>query len=235
MNFIILAGGEGTRLKQLTTAVNKHLLPAGAKPVICHSLELAEKLGASRILLITQPHNIAKFSILTKNKNIYFAGQQEPDGIAGALKYAEEFSSNQDINVILGDNIFNKEAMSNIHRSFSMFNSGATIWYYPVNNPQDYGNVVIKNGVPIKIVEKPKSVESNNAIVGLYRFDRTVWAKLKAIQKSARGEYEVVDIINQYLNEQKLYCHELRGKWYDVGHSIDAYYRMLLNVTNNGG
>lgn len=231
MKGVVLAGGLATRLRPLTAVTNKHLLPIYNKPMIFYALESMAKAGITEILLSSSPDHAGHFTNLLKagedfNLNIYYAVQQNPKGgIADGISYAEEFARGEKILVILGDNIFNTDLKSAIER-FSQKEKGAMI--YGIRMPTDSGQYGViemdKTGKVLSLEEKPQHPKSDIAQTGIYMYDDRVFDFIRQLKPSARGELEVTDLNNLYLEEGTLSC-ELLDWWIDAGTSFDELLR----------
>ena len=240
---IILAGGNGTRLHPLTLTISKQLLPIYDKPMIYYPLTTLMLGGIKEILIITTPHDNKLFKKLLGDGSqfglsITYLIQQNPDGLAQAFLIGEDFIGDSNVTLILGDNLFHGDELS---KKLSCHNNnnfeGATIFGYPVKDPERYGVINFnKEGKIEKIEEKPSEPKSSLAVTGLYFYDNTVIKKAKSIKASDRGELEISDINNLYLKEQKLKVEILsRGvAWLDTGkfdslHDAGGYIRTLEN------
>tara|TARA_S200000501_G_scaffold375330_1_gene427062 strand:- start:584 stop:1471 length:888 start_codon:yes stop_codon:yes gene_type:complete len=221
---IILAGGKGTRLFPITTVVSKQLLPIYDKPMIYYPLSTLMLSGIREILIITNEKDEILFRDLLGNGqkfgiSIEYKTQKKPEGIAQAFIIADEFIKGNSVTLILGDNIFYGKGLINLLEK-SNNNNNATIFAYPVKDPERYGVVEFnKKFEVISIKEKPKKPKSNYAITGIYYYDNTVLEKAKSIKPSKRGELEISDINNLYLEENCLNV-ELFGRglaWLDTG------------------
>jgi glucose-1-phosphate thymidylyltransferase len=228
---IILAGGQGTRLSPLTKIINKQLLPLYDKPIIFYPLSVLMLAGIKDILIITNPNEDKNFKkILGNGSNfgikIRYVEQKKPNGLPEAFIIGEKFIQNQNVVLILGDNFFyGQDFIINLIRSLKL-KDGSTIFTYPVNNPQNYGVVELKNKKIKNIIEKPKKTNSNLAITGIYLFDNNVINFSKKLKPSKRKELEIVDLVNEYLKRKKLNVEFIgRGNaWLDTG-SIDSLYK----------
>ena len=237
---IILAGGTGSRLYPITKALSKQLLPVYDKPMIYYPLSTLMSSGIKDILIITNPHERINFEILLGDGsnlgiNLKYANQDSPNGIAEAFIIGEKFIGDSPVTLILGDNIFHGSDLKNLLIESFNKEAGATIFAYPVRDPERYGVIEfdISNKV-ISIEEKPTSPKSSFAITGIYVFDNTVVEKSKKIKPSPRGELEITDLHNMYLKEQNLSVNILqRGSaWLDTGnidslHEASSYIRTL--------
>ena len=221
---IILAGGKGTRLSPLTKVINKQLLPLYDKPLIYYPLSILMLAGIKDILIITNTGEDASFKkILGNGSNfgikIQYLEQKKPNGLPEAFIIGEKFINKEDIALILGDNFFYGQGFTKRLKEKTKKNSGATIFTYQVNNPQDYGIVSIKKNKIINIKEKPKKSKSKFAVTGLYFFDNNVVNFSKKLRPSKRGELEIVDILKRYLKRKELKA-EFMGRgsaWLDTG------------------
>ncbi|KFZ36856.1 glucose-1-phosphate thymidylyltransferase [Shewanella mangrovi] len=225
MKGIILAGGSGSRLYPATLGVNKQLLPVYDKPLIYYPLTTLMLAGIREILLICTPSDLATYkAILADGQQwgirLEYALQPTPDGIAQAFLIAEEFIGDDAVCLILGDNIFHGHGLSKTLQQAASQQDGATVFGYYVQDPERYGVVEFDNsGMAVAIEEKPKLPKSNYAVTGLYFYDNDVVALAKQLSPSARGELEISDINNLYLNRGKLRVEKLsRGAaWLDTG------------------
>ena len=227
MKGIILAGGSGTRLYPLTKTTSKQLLPVYDKPMIYYPLSTLMQFGIKDILIISTPvdtPNIEKLFGDGKKlgMNIKYAVQQEPKGIAQAFTIGADFIADDDVCLILGDNIFYMGGQFPYFKSVVNQNAGknATIFAYHVSDPERFGVVEFdENLKAISIEEKPKNPKSNYASVGLYFYPYDVVKKASELKPSARGEFEITDLNNQYLNEGRMSVVPMRrgNAWLDAG------------------
>ncbi len=220
MKGVILAGGLGTRLYPLTYATNKHLLPVYDKPMIYYPIQTLVNTGIKEILVVTGGPHAGHFLQVLKNgkefgiHHLEFAYQEGEGGIPAALALAEDFSDNQPIVVILGDNT----ADADIKPAIEKFKKGAMIFLKEVPDPQRFGVAVFdENQKIIKIEEKPAVPKSNFAVTGLYLYDHQVFDFIRTLKPSARGELEITDVNNLYLEKGELEWFELKGFWSDAG------------------
>ena len=227
---IILAGGKGTRLSPLTKVINKQLLPLYDKPLIFYPLSILMLAGIRNILIITNiGEDVSFIKILGDGSNfgikIQYLEQKKPNGLPEAFIIGEKFINNENIALILGDNFFYGQGFTKRLKEKTKKNSGATIFTYQVNNPEDYGIVTIKNNKIINIKEKPKKSKSKFAVTGLYFFDNNVVDFSKKLRPSKRKELEIVDLLKKYLKRKKLKA-EFMGRgsaWLDTG-SIETLF-----------
>jgi glucose-1-phosphate thymidylyltransferase len=221
INPVILAGGSGSRLGNLTKATNKHLLPYKNGVVIDSVFKLASSQGTP--LVITNPESVGSIASYLGTK-AYYGVQEKPLGIADAIKVAKSFCIEDGIAVILGDNYFCENAAHQIKITMDTFTSGCSVFVKEVNNPKHYGVMHINDKGNWVAKEKPKNPKSNLALTGAYVFDSQIWDILPKLKPSKRGEYEVTDIINAY-PEKDLDVVKLRGDWKDLGKSVKHYWK----------
>lgn len=227
MKGIILAGGSGTRLYPLTKTTSKQLLPVYDKPMIYYPLSTLLLFGIKDILIISTPQDTPNIEKLFGNGkklglNISYAIQPEPKGIAQAFTIGADFIGNDDVCLILGDNIFYMGEQLHTFRDEVEKNKGkrATIFAYHVSDPERFGVVEFDSNLKaISIEEKPKQPKSNYASVGLYFYPKDVVEKAKGLKPSARGELEITDLNNLYLNEGRMSVVPMRrgNAWLDAG------------------
>ena len=235
MKGIILAGGSGTRLHPITSAISKQMLPVYDKPMIYYPLSVLMLAGIRDILVISTPRDLPGFRNLLGDGrdlglNFSFKEQPSPDGLAQAFIIGEDFIGDDPVCMILGDNIFYGQGFGEVLLNTATLTKGACIFGYYVTDPERYGVVEFdKNKKVLSIEEKPLKPKSNYAVTGLYFYDNTVVKKAKSLKPSARGELEITDLNKLYLQEGKLEINLMgRGMaWLDTG-----TYESLLQAAN---
>jgi len=238
MKGVVLAGGSGSRLFPLTKITNKHLLPIYNKPMIYYPIETLVNGGIGEILLVTGGKNSGDFLRLLSNgrefglKHLHYTYQEGEGGIADALSLAEHFADSDKLCVILGDNIIE----SNIRQAAEDFRrqpSGAKILLKQVPDAERFGVAEISDGRIVGIEEKPSRPKSNYAVTGIYFYDASVFEKVKRLQPSGRGELEITDVNNAYIEEGSMSYGFLEGWWTDAG-TFDSLRRASNLVAENG-
>ncbi|MBA7497338.1 Glucose-1-phosphate thymidylyltransferase [subsurface metagenome] len=238
MKGVILAGGTGTRLYPLTNATNKHLLPVGKEPMIYNPIKQLLSAGIIDILIITSKQHMGDVvRLLGSGKefgcDFTFKVQEEAKGIAHALLLAEYFANNEKIVVILGDNITTHSIKPYVE-NFEKQNSGAKVLLRKVSDPERYGIAALDELKVIKIEEKPKDPKSNFAVIGIYMYDNKVFDIIKILKPSARGEYEITSVNNEYIKNNELTYDILKGEWTDAGtfESLQYANKMAFKYNN---
>ena len=234
---IILAGGLGTRMSPLTKTTNKQLLPVYDKPLIYYPLSILMLAGIKEILIIVNKGTTNQFKkILLNGQNfgvkITYAEQDKPRGLPDAFKIGKKFIGNDNISLILGDNFFYGQSLSEKLKKASKLKKGAIIFTYPVKNPSRFGVVTIKGKKIVSLIEKPKNSSSNLAITGLYFFDNSVVKKTLSLKNSKRNELEIIDLLKMYKKNNLLKTEALgRGAaWLDAG-TIEDFNQTSLFVS----
>ena len=222
MKGVILAGGLGTRLHPLTRVTNKHLLPIYDRPMIFYPIEKLVEAGIEDILIVTGGNHAGEFLRLLGNgrefglKHINYTYQAGEGGIAEALGLAEHFSDGQPVVVILGDNLFENSLAGAVGR-FREQGTGAKVLLKEVDDPERFGVAVVEGDRVVRIVEKPKDPPSRLAVTGVYMYDARVFDIVKTLKPSGRGELEITDVNNRYIEWGSLSHELLDGWWTDAG------------------
>jgi glucose-1-phosphate thymidylyltransferase len=222
MKGIILAGGLGMRLSPLTKITNKHLLPIYDKPMVYYPLTTLVEAGIDDILIVTGGNNAGDFLRLLGNgkefglKHINYTYQEGEGGIAEALGLAEFFADSEKICVILGDNIIEKNIKSAV-KAFDTQKEGAKILLKEVPDPQRFGVPEFEGDRIVRIEEKPENPKSNYAVTGIYMYDHNVFDIIKPLKPSGRGELEITDVNNAYIERGTMTYDILDGWWSDAG------------------
>ncbi|MBI5115680.1 NTP transferase domain-containing protein [Candidatus Poribacteria bacterium] len=222
MKGVVLAGGLGTRLYPLTKVTNKHLLPVYNKPMIYYPIETLVGAGITDILLVTGGNSAGDFLRLIGNgkefglKHINYTYQEGEGGIAEALGLAEHFADRDLITVVLGDNIIESSIRKAVD-DFKRQKEGAKIFLKAVDDPERFGVAVLNGDKVTRIDEKPKKPESSYAVIGIYMYDGTVFDIIKTLKPSGRGELEITDVNNAYIERGSMTYEILDGWWTDAG------------------
>jgi len=232
MKGIVLAGGLGTRLSPLTRVTNKHLLPVFDQPMVHYPIRTLIDAGITDILIVTGGNSAGDFLKLLRNgaefglNRLNYAYQEGEGGIAAALGMAEHFADGGPICVVLGDNILEKSIAAFV-RKFRHQGSGAKILLSKVHDPQRFGVPVFENDRVVKIEEKPADPKSQYAVIGVYMYDNRVFDIIKTLKPSHRGELEITDVNNAYIEAGDLSCDVIDGWWTDAG-----TFESLLKASN---
>ena len=239
MKGVILAGGTGSRLFPLTKVTNKHLLPVYNKPMIFYPIECMVKAGIDEVLLVTGGNNAGDFIRLLGNgrefglKHLNYTYQEGAGGIAQALGLAEHFAEGDSIMLILGDNIV-EHSLLDACKKFRHQGQGAKILLSPVENPKAYGVAEMDGDRVVRIVEKPAQPKSNLAVIGIYFYDGKVFDIVKTLKPSGRGELEITDVNNAYIDRGEMTADKVHGHWADAGENIDFYLKACNTVAQFG-
>jgi glucose-1-phosphate thymidylyltransferase len=222
MKGVVLAGGTGSRLNPLTRVTNKHLLPIYDKPMVYYPIQTLVNAGVHEILLVTGGKNAGDFLRLLGNgrdfglKHLNYTYQEGEGGIADALALAEHFADGDSICVILGDNIIENNILQAVG-NFAKQKQGAKILLKEVSDAHRFGVAEVRGNHVVGIEEKPKRSKSNYAVIGIYLYDETVFSKIRRLKPSGRGELEITDVNNFYIEEGTLTYEVLEGWWTDAG------------------
>lgn len=221
MKGIILAGGTGSRLFPLTKVTNKHLLPVGQEAMIMHPIQKMKDAGIRKILIVTgTEHMGALVSLLGSGKDFgvefTYRVQDEAGGIAQALALGENFAGGEPICVILGDNIF-QDGIEADAKAFEAQGTGARVMLKQVHDPERYGVARLDGEKVVEVIEKPKVPPSDWAVTGIYFFDGRVFDIIRTLEPSARGEYEITDVNNDYIQRGEMSFGRFEGWWTDAG------------------
>jgi glucose-1-phosphate thymidylyltransferase len=243
MKGVILAGGTGSRLHPLTRITNKHLLPIYDRPMISYAIEALVKAGVTEMMLVTGGTHAGEFLRLLGNgqefgiDRLFYAYQDKPGGIAEALGLAEKFVGGDRVVVLLGDNIFGR-SIRHCVEAFRKQQRGARVVLSKETDPEHLRHLGVAelNGSRRieRIIEKPEHPPSEYAVTGVYFYDDTVWKVLPELKPSGRGELEITDVNNWYLERGLMEYDVLDGYWGDAGESMDAYYAAHDFVRANG-
>jgi glucose-1-phosphate thymidylyltransferase len=229
MKGVILAGGLGTRLRPLTLVTNKHLLPVYDRPMIYYPIEKLVEAGIEDILIVTGGNHAGEFLRLLGNgrqfglKHLNYTYQEGEGGIAEALGLAEHFADGEPVVVILGDNLF-EDSLAEPIRRFRHQGEGAKILLKEVDDPERFGVAELDGDRVVRIIEKPKDPPSRYAVTGVYMYDARVFDIIKTLKPSGRGELEITDVNNRYIEWGALTYEVLDGWWTDAG-TIESLYR----------
>jgi glucose-1-phosphate thymidylyltransferase len=229
MKGVVLAGGTGSRLYPLTKVTNKHLLPVYDKPMIYYPIQTLMDAGIDKILIVTGGKNAGDFlRLLGSGKDLgavhlNYTYQEGEGGIADALSLAESFADGDSICVILGDNIIHGSLRGPVE-DFRRQGAGASILLKDVQDAQRFGVAEVRDGRIVRIEEKPEHPKSNYAVTGIYMYDPTVFQKIRQLVPSRRGELEITDVNNSYIDEGNMTFSLLEGWWTDAG-TFDSLHR----------
>jgi len=243
MKGVVLAGGTGSRLDPLTRITNKHLLPIYDRPMIEYAIEALVSAGVVEIMVVTGGTHAGEFLRLLGNGQAYgcdrllYAYQERPGGIAEALGLAEHFVEHERSVVMLADNVFEQSIRPTVER-FRSQQYGARLVLTQVDNPEHLRHLGVpeldEDGRLVRIIEKPKDPPSGYAVTGIYFYDGAVWDVLPSLDPSGRGELEITDVNNWYVDRGAIEYDIVEGFWGDAGESIDAYYAVNDFVRRNG-
>ena len=242
MKGVILAGGTGTRLHPMTRITNKHLLPVYDKPMIYYPIESLVMAGIQDIMVVTGGNHAGEFLRLLGDggefglKHLSYSYQDRPGGIAEALGLAEHFVDGDRFVVMLGDNIL-EETIAPYVENFRRQDGGARVLLKEMDDPghlQHLGVPIMENGRIRYIREKPRTPPSPYAVIGVYMYDSTVFEIVRNLRPSGRGELEITDVNNAYVDRDDLEFDVISGFWGDAGESINVYYEVIDFVRQHG-
>lgn len=227
MKGIILAGGTGTRLLPMTRVTNKHLLPVYDKPMVMWPLLTLKDAGVTEIMIVSGRGHAGHFLELLGSGSehgvhLNYAVQEKAGGIAEALSYAEDFADEGPIAVILGDNVYEERV------DVKDFKTGARIFLKKVVDPERFGVATLSGDKVVRIIEKPDVPETEYAVTGMYLFDASVFNKIRNLTPSARGELEITDVNNAYIDEGVMDARIVNGFWTDAGTVESLYHASTL-------
>jgi glucose-1-phosphate thymidylyltransferase len=238
MKGIILAGGLGTRLFPLTKITNKHLLPVFDRPMIYYPIETLVNAGINDIMIVTGGKKSGDFLSLLGNgsdfglKHLNYTYQVGEGGIADALGLCEHWASDDDICVILGDNLIERNIKKAVV-DFKGQGNGAKIMLKEVHDPERFGVATLDGGKVEAIIEKPKDPKSNLAVIGIYMYDNRVFDVIQNLEPSDRGELEITDVNNWYIKDASMTYEVLDGWWTDAG-TFESLHRSASLVADGG-
>ncbi len=223
MKGIILAGGTGSRLAPMTNVTNKHLLPVYDRPMVMHPLGMLVDVGIKEIMIVAGKGHAGHFLELLGSGadlgiRLSYAVQEKPGGIAQALAHTEDFADGGSVAVVLGDNIFGDRL------DLSGFSKGARIHLKEVDDAQRFGVATLEGSKVTRIVEKPERPETRYAVTGLYLYDAQVYGFIRALRPSPRGELEITDVNNKYIEKGQMEARVISGFWTDAG-TVESLYR----------
>jgi glucose-1-phosphate thymidylyltransferase len=242
MKGVLLAGGTGSRLHPLTRITNKHLLPIFDRPMISYGVEALVKAGIGEIMVVTGGTHAGEFLRLLSNGDdhgvdrLFYAYQDRPGGIAEALGLTERFVGDDPVLVMLADNIFGQTIRPTIE-AFAKQESGARIVLSQIDEPshlRHLGVPELQDGRVTRIIEKPQIPPSSYCVTGVYCYDPSVFSVISTLVPSSRGELEITDVNNHYIDAGLMSYDVLEGFWGDAGESIEAYYGVNDFVRHNG-
>jgi len=239
---VILAGGKGTRLHPLTRITNKHLLPIYDRPMVTYAIEALVKAGLTELMLVTGGMHAGEFFRLLGNGHdhgidrLLYAYQEEEGGIADALALAERFVDRDRVLVMLADNVFERSIRMAVENFERQERGGRIVLAHlpETEHLRHLGVAELEGDRVLGIVEKPEEPQSEYAVTGVYFYDEAVWEVIPTLEPSGRGELEITDVNNWYVEQGTMEYDVLEGFWGDAGESIDAYYEVNDFVRQNG-
>ena len=236
---IILAGGTGSRLEPLTRITNKHLLPVYDRPMIYFAIQQLAGAGIDRIMIVTGGNHAGEFLRLLGNgssfglKHLDYAYQERAGGIAEALALCEWFAAGDPVAVLLGDNIFERSIAPTVAR-FREQPHGARLLLTEVDNPAAYGVAELDSERIVRILEKPERPPSKLIVTGLYLYEASVFDMVKTLRPSGRGELELTDVNNRFIEQGAATFDRTDGYWADCGESIESLFQASRLVAERG-
>ena len=239
MKGVVLAGGLGVRLRPLTAVTNKHLLPVYNQPMIYYPIQTLVNAGITDIMIVTGGNSAGDFLKLLGNgkafglKHLNYTYQEGEGGIAEALALVEHFAAGDSVCVVLGDNIIEGNIAAAV-RAFRAHGAGAKILLKQVPDPQRFGVPELDGDRVTRIEEKPKSPKSEYAVIGIYMYDASVYDIIRTLKPSGRGELEITDVNNPYIELGPLTHERVRGYWADCGELIEKYIESINLVAAQG-
>jgi glucose-1-phosphate thymidylyltransferase len=242
MKGVILAGGSGTRLHPLTRITNKHLLPIYDRPMVAYAIEALVTADVTELMIVSGGTHAGEFFRLLGNGHewgidrLSYAYQERAGGIAEALGLAERYAGGDPIVVMLADNVFER-SIKHAVVNFREQGGGARILLSPEDDPEHLrhlGVPEIDDGRVVRIIEKPDEPPSNFAVTGVYFYDPSVFEIIPELEPSGRGELEITDVNNWFIDQGSMQYDVVEGFWGDAGESIDAYYAVNDFVRSNG-
>ena len=240
MKGVVLGGGLGTRLQPLTRITNKHLLPVYDKPMIYYPIQMLVDAGVNDIMLVTGGNAAGDFLRLIGNgedfglSRINYAYQKGEGGIAEALGLCREFVGDDKLIVALGDNILEKSIVDGV-TAFAAQDEGARIFLKKVDHPWEYGIAEIEGDRVVRIVEKPTDPPTDLAVIGVYMYPPDVFDIITTLKPSGRGELEITDVNNAYIDRAKLQYDMLEGWWMDAGENHESLLHANIAVARQAG
>ena len=238
MKGVVLAGGLGSRLKPLTKVTNKHLLPVYDQPMIYYPIQTLVNAGIDEIMIVTGGNSAGDFLKLLGNgkdfglKHINYTYQEGEGGIADALSLVEHFADEEPICVVLGDNLIEGNICKAV-QDYEKQGEGAKILLKEVSDPERFGVPKLDGEKVVHITEKPENPDSNFAVIGIYFYDKQVFDVIRGLEPSARGELEITDVNNYYIDRNQLTWNKLDGWWTDAG-TFESLHKASNLVTETG-
>ncbi len=240
MKGVVLAGGLGTRLYPLTKITNKHLLPVYDRPMIYYPIQMLVEAGITDIMIVTGGNGAGEFLRLLGNgrdfglKRIHYTYQEGEGGIADALGLAEEFVEGDKVVVVLGDNLLERGIRSGVE-SFRRQQRGARIFLKEVEHPWEYGIAQLEGERITGVIEKPREDVGRLAVIGVYMYPADVFDVVRGLKPSARGELEITDVNNHYIERGEMEYEIVEGWWVDAGENHGALLRANIMAARLGG